>query len=166
MPEGTIAFDVTAPIEKVWSFLSDIRQVGRCVPGVDRIEVLDATHARWDLTVKIGPLSQTLKVTTETLEQVPPPWTVPRVGGQHRHDRDDRTRVDWSRDSGGLHDEREHERTAREDHGQLPEDEVEVADGRVRGERETSARRVTVDSAGTGRGATSRSIMITGAAPF
>src|SRR5438094_309307 len=96
----------------------------------------------------------------------PPPWTVPRVGGQHRHDRDDRTRVDWSRDSGGLHDEREHERTAREDHGQLPEDEVEVADGRVRGERETSARRVTVDSAGTGRGATSRSIMITGAAPF
>ena len=71
MPEGTIAFDVTAPIEKVWSFLSDIRQVGRCVPGVDRIEVLDATHARWDLTVKIGPLSQTLKVMTETLEQVP-----------------------------------------------------------------------------------------------
>src|SRR5438046_6775215 len=71
MPEGTIAFDVTAPIEKVWSFLSDTRQVGRCVPGVDRIEVLDATHARWDLTVKIGPLSQTLKVTTGTLEQVP-----------------------------------------------------------------------------------------------
>src|SRR5437867_12538818 len=71
MPEGTIAFDVTAPIEKVWAFLSDTRQVGRCVPGVDRIEGLDATHARWDLTVKIGPLSQTLKVTTETLEQVP-----------------------------------------------------------------------------------------------
>ena len=71
VPEGTIAFDVAAPVEKVWFFLSDMRQVGRCVPGVDRIEVLDATHARWDLTVKIGPLSQTLKVSTETLEQVP-----------------------------------------------------------------------------------------------
>src|SRR5947208_10537513 len=117
MPEGTIAFDVTAPIEKVWSFLSDIRQVGRCVPGVDRIEVLDATHARWDLTVKIGPLSQTLKVTTETLEQVPPPWRVPRAGGKLRLDREDQTGVDWSGDWGGLHDERENERPAREDHG-------------------------------------------------
>ena len=71
MPEGTVAFDVNAPVEKVWFFLSDMRQVGRCVPGVESIEVLDATHARWTLTVKIGPLSQTMKVLTETLEQVP-----------------------------------------------------------------------------------------------
>ena len=71
MPEGTVAFDVEAPVEKVWSFLSDMRQVGRCVPGVESVDVLDATHARWTLTVKIGPLSQTIKVLTETLEQVP-----------------------------------------------------------------------------------------------
>jgi carbon monoxide dehydrogenase subunit G len=71
MPEGTVAFDVKAPVEKVWSFLSDMRQIGRCVPGVASVEVLDATHARWTLTVKIGPLSQTIKVLTETLEQVP-----------------------------------------------------------------------------------------------
>src|SRR5439155_15205641 len=68
MPEGTVAFDVNAPVEKVWSFLSDMQQVGRCVPGVENVEVLDATHARWTLTVKIGPLSQTIKVLTETLE--------------------------------------------------------------------------------------------------
>ncbi len=71
MPEGTVTFDVEAPVEKVWSFLSDMRQVGRCVPGVESVDVLDATHARWTLTVKIGPLSQTIKVLTETLEQVP-----------------------------------------------------------------------------------------------
>ena len=71
MPEGTVAFEVNAPVEKVWSFLSDMRQVGRCVPGVESVEVLDATHARWTLTVKIGPLSQTIKVLTETLESVP-----------------------------------------------------------------------------------------------
>lgn len=71
MPEGTAAFEVDAPVEKVWSFLSDMRQVGRCVPGVEDVEILDATHARWNLTVKIGPLSQTFKVLTETLEQVP-----------------------------------------------------------------------------------------------
>ena len=71
MPEGTVAFDVNAPVEKVWSFLSDMQQVGRCVPGVENVEVLDAMHARWTLTVKIGPLSQTIKVLTETLEQIP-----------------------------------------------------------------------------------------------
>lgn len=71
MPERTVEFLVAAPVERVWSFLSDLRQVGRCVPGVENIRVLDETHAQWDLVVKIGPLSQTITVTTETLEQVP-----------------------------------------------------------------------------------------------
>ena len=71
MPEGKVAFDVKAPVERVWSLLSDLRQVGRCVPGVESVELLDDKRARWDLKVKIGPLSQTMKVTTETLEQVP-----------------------------------------------------------------------------------------------
>jgi carbon monoxide dehydrogenase subunit G len=71
MPEGKIEFFVTAPVERVWSFLSDLRQVGQCVPGVENIRVLDETQAQWDLVVKAGPLSQTITVTTETLEQVP-----------------------------------------------------------------------------------------------
>jgi carbon monoxide dehydrogenase subunit G len=71
MPEGKIEFFVAAPVERVWSFLSDLRQVGRCVPGVENIRVLDETHAQWDLVVRVGPLSQTITVTTETLEQVP-----------------------------------------------------------------------------------------------
>ncbi|HLB67355.1 MAG TPA: SRPBCC domain-containing protein [Thermoplasmata archaeon] len=71
MPEGKIAFDVKAPVEKVWALLTDMRQVGRCVPGVENVELLDDKRARWDLKVKMGPLSQTLQVTTETLEQIP-----------------------------------------------------------------------------------------------
>jgi carbon monoxide dehydrogenase subunit G len=71
MPEGTVEFLVAAPVERVWSFLSDLRQVGRCVPGVESIRVLDRTHAEWDLAVKIGPLTQTITMTTETVEQVP-----------------------------------------------------------------------------------------------
>jgi carbon monoxide dehydrogenase subunit G len=71
MPEGTVEFLVAAPVERVWSFLSDLHEVGRCVPGVENIRVLDETHAQWDLAVKIGPLSQTITMMTETLEQVP-----------------------------------------------------------------------------------------------
>jgi carbon monoxide dehydrogenase subunit G len=71
MPEGSVEFLVAAPVERVWSFLSDLHRVGRCVPGVENIRVLDGTHTQWDLAVKIGPLSQTITMTTETLEQVP-----------------------------------------------------------------------------------------------
>lgn len=71
MPEGTIAFDVNAPVERVWAFLSDMRKVGNCVPGVQSVEILDGKRARWNLKVKIGPLSQEFDVLTETLEQIP-----------------------------------------------------------------------------------------------
>ncbi len=71
MPEGTVAFEVAAPVERVWSFLSDMRKVGGCVPGVQSVAVLDDKRTRWNLKVKIGPLSQDIVVLTETLEQVP-----------------------------------------------------------------------------------------------
>ena len=71
MPEGTVSFEVAAPIDQVWAFLSDMRRVGGCVPGVQSVEVLDPHRARWNLKVKIGPLSQEFVVLTETLEQVP-----------------------------------------------------------------------------------------------
>src|SRR5207245_10529349 len=71
MPEGTATFEVRAPIERVWAFVSDMRKIGRCVPGVQSVEILDETRARWNLKVKIGPLSQDIAVLTETLDQVP-----------------------------------------------------------------------------------------------
>src|SRR5207249_4897961 len=51
MPEGTISFEVEAPVERVWAFLSDMRKVGSCVPGVQSVEVLDDKRARWNLQV-------------------------------------------------------------------------------------------------------------------
>jgi len=71
VPEGTVSFEVAAPVDRVWAFLSDMRRVGGCVPGVQSVEVLDANRARWNLRVKIGPLSQEFVVLTETIEQIP-----------------------------------------------------------------------------------------------
>ncbi len=72
MPEGTVAFDVRVPQDQAWAFVSDMRKVGSCVPGVEAIEVVDERHAKWTLKIKIGPLSQTIRVNTETLEQTAP----------------------------------------------------------------------------------------------
>lgn len=72
MPEGTVTFDVRVPQDRAWHFLSDMKKVGACVPGVESIEVVDAAHAKWTLKIKIGPLSQKILVATENLEQTPP----------------------------------------------------------------------------------------------
>ena len=71
MPEGTATFEVRAPVDRVWAFVSNMQKIGGCVPGVQSVEVLDETRARWNLKVKIGPLSQDIVVLTESLEQIP-----------------------------------------------------------------------------------------------
>lgn len=72
MPEGTVSFDVHAPGDRVWAFLSDMRKVGSCVPGVQSVDIHDERRATWNLRMKIGPLSQEIRVETENIEMVPP----------------------------------------------------------------------------------------------
>ena len=38
------SFTVKAPIENVWAFLRDPQQVAQCIPGTEKIEVIDDTH--------------------------------------------------------------------------------------------------------------------------
>jgi carbon monoxide dehydrogenase subunit G len=37
-------FTVRAPVETVWAFLRDPQQVGQCIPGAERIGVIDDRH--------------------------------------------------------------------------------------------------------------------------
>lgn len=39
-------FTVQAPIDKVWAFLRDPQRVGQCIPGTERVDVVDDTHYR------------------------------------------------------------------------------------------------------------------------
>src|SRR3989442_10731704 len=71
MAAGHAKFAVRAPVDRVSAFVSDMRKIGGCVPGVQSVEILDDTRARWNLRVKIGPLSQDIEVLTETLEEIP-----------------------------------------------------------------------------------------------
>src|SRR3970282_2203365 len=72
MPEGTVSFDVRAPGDRVWAFLSDMRKVGSCVPGVQSVDIHDERRAPWNPRMKIGPLSQLIRVETENIEMIPP----------------------------------------------------------------------------------------------
>ena len=50
--EGSVP--INASREKVWAFVIDPEQVGQCGPGVEKIEVIDATHFKAVAKVGIG----------------------------------------------------------------------------------------------------------------
>lgn len=52
--EFTNSFTVKAPLETVWAFMLDAREVAPCVPGAELTESLDATHHRGTVKVKLG----------------------------------------------------------------------------------------------------------------
>lgn len=48
-------FQVQEPVEKVWAFLSDPRQVVMCVPGAQITEQVDERTYKGAISVKVGP---------------------------------------------------------------------------------------------------------------
>jgi carbon monoxide dehydrogenase subunit G len=38
------SFTVKAPIDRVWAFLRDPQRVAQCIPGTEKIEIIDDTH--------------------------------------------------------------------------------------------------------------------------
>ena len=53
--EGTV--QINAPRDRVWAFVIDPNQVGQCGPGVETIDVIDATHFKASAIVQV-PASQ------------------------------------------------------------------------------------------------------------
>jgi carbon monoxide dehydrogenase subunit G len=78
--EGTV--DIAAPRDKVWAFVMDPNQVGRCGPGVESIEVIDATHFKATAKVGIGFISARFVVNMEFAEVTPPDAATIKAHGQ------------------------------------------------------------------------------------
>jgi len=73
--------EIKAPRAKVWAFVIDPQQVGRCGPGVESIEATDATHFRAKAKVGVGPISARFAVNLELTEAVEPDRAVIRASG-------------------------------------------------------------------------------------
>jgi carbon monoxide dehydrogenase subunit G len=52
---------IPAPRERVWDLMQDIESVGRCVPGVERLEALGDDRYRGAMRVKVGPIALNLE---------------------------------------------------------------------------------------------------------
>jgi carbon monoxide dehydrogenase subunit G len=74
--------DINAPRDRVWAFVIDPNQVGQCGPGVESIEVIDATHFKATAKVGVGFINARFVVNMELAEQVPPDHAVIKAHGQ------------------------------------------------------------------------------------
>ncbi|MGH7661618.1 MAG: SRPBCC family protein [Vulcanimicrobiaceae bacterium] len=51
------AFEVDAPVDRVWAVLRDVPRVASCIPGTKITEVVDPKTFRGSIGVKVGPVS-------------------------------------------------------------------------------------------------------------
>jgi carbon monoxide dehydrogenase subunit G len=67
LPEAVMSFkieerfEVLAPVERVWKYLTDPAQVVQCLPGAELLEMQDERTFLGALKVKVGPLSMSYK---------------------------------------------------------------------------------------------------------
>jgi len=65
-------FSVKAPIDTVWAFLRDPQQVARCIPGAEKIEVVDDTHYHVVAGARVSFLALSFAMNVTVTEMDPP----------------------------------------------------------------------------------------------
>jgi carbon monoxide dehydrogenase subunit G len=72
----TFAQECMIPVarERLWDFLMDVPTVGRCVPGVESIEAVDARVYRGGLKIQVGPIRLSLEGTITVEEADREAW--------------------------------------------------------------------------------------------
>jgi carbon monoxide dehydrogenase subunit G len=107
--EGSVP--IKASRDAVWAFVIDPDQVGQCGPGVESIEVVDATHFKATAKIGIGFINARFNVNMEFAELEAPDRALIKAHGQapgsavdataemHLSDGDGGTTVmDWNAD--------------------------------------------------------------------
>lgn len=64
-------FQVQQPVDRVWRFLSDPRQIVNCVPGAQITEQVDENSYKGSITVKVGPSATDYKGEVQILRSDP-----------------------------------------------------------------------------------------------
>ena len=76
------SFTVDAPLERVWSLITDPEVVGPCLPGCQGIEVTGPETYKADIKVAVGPIKTVFSVTVEKTEERPPFFAASTTKGE------------------------------------------------------------------------------------
>ncbi|MDO8691651.1 MAG: SRPBCC domain-containing protein [Dehalococcoidia bacterium] len=72
MAKAEKVFIVAKPLDEVWAFLYDMEKVGSCLPGCEKVQVLNELESEWTIKLKIGPISKTILARARTTESSAP----------------------------------------------------------------------------------------------
>lgn len=76
------SFEVQAPRSIVWAALIDPLVMASCIPGCEAIEVVDDSHYRAHVKVKLGPISAKFALEVTVTEMTPPESILSTTKGQ------------------------------------------------------------------------------------
>ncbi len=72
MPRREAKFAVNARPAELWKFLRDFESLCTCIPGVERIEILDARTAELTVKEKVGVVPLTVNLRAQIESETPP----------------------------------------------------------------------------------------------
>jgi len=72
MPEREAKFEVKAPPAEVWKFIRDFESLCTCIPGVERIQLVDDRTAELTVKEKVGVVPLILTLTAQIDSEDPP----------------------------------------------------------------------------------------------
>lgn len=75
-------FNVAAPLDRVWAFITSPEQVGPCMPGCQHVEVTGPGSYRAVISIKMGPIKTTINFQINTVEERPPEYALFSVKGE------------------------------------------------------------------------------------
>jgi carbon monoxide dehydrogenase subunit G len=72
MPEREAKFSVSAPADELWTFIRDFQSLCTCIPGIERIRLLDHRSAELTVKEKVGIVPLILTLTAQIDAEEPP----------------------------------------------------------------------------------------------
>jgi carbon monoxide dehydrogenase subunit G len=70
--QATEQFDIGNSLQECWKFVSDLANVGRCIPGCEEVHPVDDRNALFKIKFKVGYLSKTFELKAKIVEITPP----------------------------------------------------------------------------------------------
>jgi hypothetical protein len=83
VPRSEAKFAVNARPEELWQFLRDFESLCACIPGVERVRVVDARTVELTVKEKVGVVPLTVDLTARIESEEPPDWLRATASAQH-----------------------------------------------------------------------------------
>ena len=85
MPQREATFTVAAPPQELWQFLRDFEALCSCIPGVERLKVIDERTAEFAVREKVGVIPLIVDLHAQIESEDPPRKLHAVARGEHVH---------------------------------------------------------------------------------